>query len=114
MLHYFSCVNTPQQNSVMKRKHQHLLNIARALFFQSNVHVSFWSDCVQTAIHLINRLPSPLLGNVFPYEKLLKKPRDYNSLRVFGCLCYVSTYPKFLTKFSPRAKPSVFLGYPWI
>lgn len=24
----------------------------------------------------------------------------------------MSTYPKFLTKFSPRAKPSVFLGYP--
>lgn len=104
MVHYFSCAYTPQQNSVVERKHQHLLNVAKALLFQSNVPLVYWSDCVTAAAFLINKYDS--------FEKLLHKTPDYSQLKSFGCLVYVSTLEKDRSKFSPRARSCVFLGYP--
>ena len=72
--HQFSCAYRLDQNAVVEREHQQLLNIDRALYFQSKVPISLWGECVVIATFLLNQVPSLLLKFKTPYEMLFGKP----------------------------------------
>ena len=111
ILHQKSCVEAPQQNSRVERKHQHILNVGRALLFQSKLPNCYWSSVVLHAIFLINRVTTPLLNHKSPYHVLYDKVPDSNTFKVFGCLCFASTLQSHRTKLQSRARKSIFLGY---
>ncbi|XP_055826987.1 uncharacterized protein LOC129895311 [Solanum dulcamara] len=110
ILHQTTCVYTPQQNGVTERKHKTILEMARALKFQSSVPLKFWGECVTTTVYLLNRIPSKLLQFKTPFEMLHLHSPSLAHIKVFGCLCY-ATVPHILDKFSPRAIPAVLMGY---
>nr|KYP51592.1 Copia protein [Cajanus cajan] len=85
-----SCTYTPQQNGVVERKHRRILASARALRFQAHLPLQFWAECVSTAVHIINRLPTRLLSRQTPFERLYSKIPFYSHIRVFGCLVYAT------------------------
>ncbi|XP_077242607.1 uncharacterized protein LOC143883135 [Tasmannia lanceolata] len=67
---------------------------------------------VLTATYLINRIPTPLLGNRSPYEMLFHSKPNYSHLRVFGCICYAYNI-HHKDKFDSRTKPGIFVGFPF-
>jgi len=111
IIHQTSCVNTPQQNSIVERKYGHLLNVARALMIQSHLPKIYWSYSVIHAAHIINMLPTLVLNDFSPHEMLYKTPQDFNQLKVFGSLCYASTLSTNRSKFDPRASKCVFICF---
>ena len=56
-----------------ERKNRHLLEVARSLMYTMNVPKFFWSEAVMTATHLINRIPSRVLGMKTPCEMIFGK-----------------------------------------
>ena len=110
VIHQTTCVYTPQQNGVVKRRHRYILEIARALRFEAAIPITFWGDCVLIVVHLINRIPSSFLENKSPYEIYFKTPFYLDHLKFFGCLAYAVSVDR-KDKFVARGLPVVFLGY---
>jgi hypothetical protein len=111
IIHHTSCVETLQQNGRVERKHQHILNVGRALLFQSKLPKHFWSYALLHATFLINRVSTPLLQNKSPYKVLHNHVPDLSQFKVFGSLCFASTLSCHRSKLDPRARKSIFLGF---
>jgi len=86
IVHQTLCFNTSQQNSIVERKHGHLLDVARALMIQSHLPKIYWSYSVIHIAHIINMLPTPILNHSSSHEMLYKIEADFNGLKVFGSL----------------------------
>jgi len=111
IMHQTSCIETPQQNAVVERKHQHILNVARSIMFHSHLPKQYWSYVICHAVFLINCIPSATMQFQVPYELLYKRETDLSVLKVFGCLCFVSTLTNNRSKFDSRSKKCIFLGF---
>ena len=109
--HRFSCPHTHAQNGIAERKHRHVVETGPTLLARSSLPSYYWDHAFTTTAYLINRMPTHVLSNLSPYEKLFNRPPDYSFLRVFGCACFPNLSPYNKNKLQSRSVRCVFLGY---
>ena len=66
--HQLTAIYTPQQNGVSERKNRTIMDMARCLLFEKKTPKKFWAEAVNTAVFLLNRLPTKSIKNKTPFE----------------------------------------------
>jgi hypothetical protein len=102
---------TPQQNGVVERRNQSVVEMARCLLKSMKVPGCFWGEAVMVAVYLLNRAPTKSLNGKTPYEAWFGKKPGVHHLRTFGCMAYAKKLGPGVSKLSDRSIPGVFLGY---
>ena len=87
ILHQTSCLDSPQQNEVARRKNRHLLEVTRSLLIGGNIPSYLWGETLGSAVYLINRVPSSVLN--------FKRPLDALSHHFILNFCQSLTTPYF-------------------
>ncbi|GJS49835.1 putative ribonuclease H-like domain-containing protein [Tanacetum coccineum] len=67
----FSVARTPQQNGVAERKNRTLIEAARTMLADSKLPTTFWTEAVNTACYIQNRVLVIKPHNKTPYELFL-------------------------------------------
>lgn len=80
---------------------------------QSHLPLHLWGHSILAIVYFLNRVPTSALSHQTPFEILFGHPPSYSYLKLFTCLCFASTFSNNRTKFAPRAKKCVLLGYPF-
>lgn len=76
-MHRFSCPHSSQQNGLAKRKHRHIVETGLAFLPHSSMPIRFWDEAFHTACFLINRMPSCVIHNQVPLNRLFGSTHDY-------------------------------------
>jgi len=102
---------TPQQNGVVERRNQTVVEMARCLLKSMGVPSKFWGEAVRTAVYILNRSPTKSLNGKTPYEAWFGRKPGVKHLKTFGCVAYAKTVGPGVSKLTDRAVSGVFLGY---
>nr|GEX96326.1 retrovirus-related Pol polyprotein from transposon TNT 1-94 [Tanacetum cinerariifolium] len=109
--HETSVARSPQQNGVVERHNQTLIEAARTMLIYAQALLFLWAKAVATACFTQNRSIIRLRHRKTPYELLHNKLPDLSFLHLFGALCYPTNDSENLGKLQPAADIGIFIGY---
>ncbi|GJV75048.1 putative ribonuclease H-like domain-containing protein [Tanacetum coccineum] len=107
----FSVARTPQQNEVAERKNRTLIEAARTMLADSKLPTTFWTDAVNVACYVQNRVLVIKPHNKTPYELLNGRPPIISFMRPFGYRVTIFNTLDHLGKFDGNADEGFFVGY---
>lgn len=87
--HYTTTPYSPQQNGVVERRNQTVVEMVRCLLKAMVVPTIFWGEAIRTAVYLLNRSPTKALDSRTPFEVWHGKKPKVSHLKVFGCVAHV-------------------------
>lgn len=64
------------------------MDMGLSLLFQTSKPLKFWYETFAIIVYLINRLPTLIIQNKNPLEKLFGLQPNYLSLKNLGCKCF--------------------------
>jgi len=109
--HQLTIPYTPEQNGVSERKNRTVMEMARSMLFEKKMPKKFWGEAVNTAVYLLNRLPTRAVKEKTPIEMWSNHKPSIKHLRIFGSLCYVHVPGEKRHKLQENADRGIFLGY---
>ncbi|GJV09216.1 putative RNA-directed DNA polymerase [Tanacetum coccineum] len=77
IIHRRSCPHTSEQNGFVECRNHHVMETGFTLLAQACVPQRFWHYASDTAVYLINRMPSRTSTNKSPFEHIFKRSPDY-------------------------------------
>ncbi|GKD71627.1 retrovirus-related pol polyprotein from transposon TNT 1-94, partial [Tanacetum coccineum] len=109
--HQTSIARTPQQNGVVERQNQTLVEVARTMLIFSKALLFLWAKAINTVCFTQNSSLVRLRYNKTPYEHMQDKKPDLSFFHVFGSLCYPTNNNDDLGKLDAKADIGIFVGY---
>ena len=86
---YLTSAKIPQSNEVAKRMNRTLMERARSMMFEKGVPEFLWTESINTAAYIKDRIPTRANGNKTPEEKFSGKRPDLFNIRLFGSKAYI-------------------------
>ena len=106
----YNLPETPEQNGVSERYNRTVVETVRSLLIESKLPKFYWLRLVDTAAYIRNLVKKDKTDKN-PHEKFWARKPKTGHLKVFGCLAYVNIRKREKSKFDPKAREHVFLGY---
>nr|GEV16635.1 retrovirus-related Pol polyprotein from transposon TNT 1-94 [Tanacetum cinerariifolium] len=79
----------PQQNGVVERRNQTLVEAARTMLTFANLPSFLWAEAIVTACFTQNHSIIYKRFDKTPYELIIKRKPNIKFFHVFGCRCYL-------------------------
>ncbi|GJZ93754.1 putative ribonuclease H-like domain-containing protein [Tanacetum coccineum] len=111
ILRQYSVARTPQQNGVAERRNRTLIEAARTMLVDSMLPTTFWTEAVNTACYVQNRVLVVKPHNKTPYELFHGRTPTLSFMRPFGCPVTILNTIDHLGKFDGKADEGFFVGY---
>nr|GEU45720.1 hypothetical protein [Tanacetum cinerariifolium] len=111
ILHQTSFTRTPEQNEVVKRRNNTLVEAARTMLSAAKVPLFFWAEAIAIAYFTQNHSLVIPRHEKTPYHIINDQKPSVKFFHIFGSLCYIVKDGENLNKMKEKGDACIFVGY---